>query len=131
MSSGLVLFIMSTFLNAIKCKYFSCRVYPWKLNVGLNSAWLGGPAKDADGTVSGGYVLADLAVFTDNYIPGFQRKAWLVSDVVGPTTARGRCLNFDFAVDGLNLETLRYRVFRKTCVFFSQFTATPSSPTSL
>ena len=26
---------------------------------------------------------------------------------------------------------LMYRVFRKKCVFFSQFTATPPSPTSL
>ena len=82
-------------------------VYSWEFNVGINSYWLGGPPKDADDTVSGGFALMDMSVFTDRPKDGYQKRGWLQTDIQSPTTVRGRCLSFKYSIDGLNVEALR------------------------
>jgi hypothetical protein len=44
--------------------------------------------------------------------PGFQQKAWLISGILGPTTAQGRCLQFQYNIDGLNVEALRFELWK-------------------
>ena len=83
------------------------KVYPWQLNIGVNAYWLGGPTQDGDGAASGGYSFADMSSFLQPERPGFQQKAWLISGILSPTTARTRCLQFQYNIDGLNVEAFR------------------------
>ena len=83
------------------------KVYPWDFNVGINSYWLGGPSKDGDGTISGGFAFMDMSAFYDRPLAGYQRRGWLLTDLQVPTTVRGRCINFGYATDGLNVEAVR------------------------
>jgi hypothetical protein len=88
------------------------KVYPWELNIGVNAYWLGGPSVDGDGAASGGFAFADMSSFVKPDRPGFQQKAWLISGILGPTTAQGRCLQFQYNIDGLNVEALRLELWK-------------------
>lgn len=76
---------------------------------GLESYWLGGPSRDGDGTLTGGFVYSDISALVEGDGAGLERKAWLVSAVLGPTSAAGRCAAFSYVTQGLNVEALRFK----------------------
>ena len=49
----------------------------------------------------------DMSAFFDRPQDGYQKRGWLLTDLQMPTTVRGRCLGFEYAMDGLNVEALR------------------------
>lgn len=78
--------------------------HPWSLGMGLNSVWLGGPPVDAAGLVTGGYAYVDTSVFFGS--SGLYPRAWLLTPLSGPTSAKGRCVQFKYNLQGLNTQAL-------------------------
>ena len=82
-------------------------MFPWEFNTGLQSVWLGGPARDADQEITGGFVFMDMSRFQDEPRDGFQNRGWVMSGTETPTSVRGRCVKFQYIIRGLNAEALR------------------------
>lgn len=49
----------------------------------------------------------DMSRFLDDPREGFQERGWVMSGVQLPTSERGRCVKFDYVMQGLNTEALR------------------------
>ena len=82
-------------------------MYPWRFSTGLESTWRGGPGEDADGERSGGYAMMDMSMFSDNPRDNFQRRGWIITELMSATSVTGRCVKFYHSMNGLNADSLR------------------------
>ena len=49
----------------------------------------------------------DMSRFQDEPRDGFQSRGWVMSSTESPTSVRGRCVKFQYVINGLNAEALR------------------------
>ncbi|XP_039298033.1 MAM and LDL-receptor class A domain-containing protein 1-like [Nilaparvata lugens] len=88
----------------------------WELGAGTLSNWLGGPTKDASGTEDadkGGYIFFETSLLAapvlrvDDITIREGQNAYIESNSLGTTGAEGKCVGFNFAIDGLSASGLR------------------------
>ncbi|XP_075219109.1 MAM and LDL-receptor class A domain-containing protein 1-like isoform X2 [Lycorma delicatula] len=88
----------------------------WELGAGTLSNWLGGPTKDASGTEDadkGGYIFFETSLLAapvlrvDDITIREGQNAYIESNILETTGAEGKCVGFNFAIDGLSASGLR------------------------
>ena len=62
--------------------------------------------RDADGERLGGYVMMDLAMIREDERPR-ERRGWVITPLLEDTGVAGSCVKFYYAMDGVNVESLR------------------------
>ena len=62
--------------------------------------------RDADGERLGGYVMMDLATMSEDE-DGRERRGWVNTPLLEDTGVTGSCVQFYYAMDGVNVESLR------------------------
>lgn len=63
-------------------------------------------SRDADGERLGGYVMMDLAMITEDERLR-ERRGWVITPLLEDTGVTGSCVQFYYAMDGVNVESLR------------------------
>lgn len=79
-------------------------VADWKMGVGEQANWIGGPPTDNTGSPTGGY---GLTTTTDMFnSKTYHKKSWMLTGISNATGATGKCLSFAYATHGLSLASL-------------------------
>ncbi|KAL0267745.1 UNVERIFIED_CONTAM: hypothetical protein PYX00_009926 [Menopon gallinae] len=77
----------------------------WEFGAGSLFNWLGGPRRDASGDVKGAYIFFETSLLVSDGRVG--QNAFIESPVLPTTSTEGKCISFNYAIDGLSSAGLR------------------------
>ena len=82
--------------------------FEWLPSNGQDAHWIGGPKVDhTDGNAMGGYAFFETSQLPMEPDATNTVSAMMASPVLEPTGAKGHCVSFSYAMDGLSVAKLR------------------------